>query len=226
MSNPLKRYEIILGAIYAALEFLVLPVALSFANLYWDLPLWLLNVIMFCLNFLFMVAILHRFIGNALVAAVKNPFRTLRFAGSGLVLYFLVNIFVSSNIMTLFPDYMNLNNESVADMTLEGGIYVTASAVFLVPVAEELMFRGLIFRGIYEKNPKLAWIVSVFLFSAVHVIGYVGEYQPVMLLVALVQYLPAGIFLNYAYYRSDNIIAPMLMHMAINQIAVSVTMMS
>lgn len=222
MSNPLKRYEIILGAIYALMEFLVLPVVLSFLNLSWQLPLWMLNVILFCCNFLFLVIFLHRFMWQSLITAVSVPWRTLRYAGIGLVLFYLLSFFVSTNIMSLFPEYINLNNSSVSDMALEGGVYMTAATVILVPVAEELLFRGLLFRGLYDKNKTLAWIVSVVAFSAVHVIGYIGEYSPVMLIVALVQYLPAGICLNYAYYKSDTIIAPMLMHMAINQIAMGV----
>lgn len=226
MSNPLRQYEIRLGIVYAVLEFLVLPFVITFLNLQWNLPMWALNVILFICNFVCMIAICHKFMWNALLTAVRNPWRTLRYAGTGLVLYFLINFFVSYNIMTLFPEYMNLNNDAVADMAMEGGLLMTASTVILVPVAEELLFRGLVFRGIYEKNKTWAWIISVFLFSAVHVVGYIGQYKPVMLLVALVQYLPAGICMNFAYQKSDTIIAPILMHIAINQLAVSVMGMS
>ena len=70
------------------------------------------------------------------------------------------------------------------------------ATVFLVPVAEETLFRGLLFRGLYDRSPVLSWLISTVVFSLVHIAGYIGQYDPMMLLMAFLQYLPAGICLG------------------------------
>ena len=102
---------------------------------------------------------------------------------------------------------------------MQGGAWMTLATVLFVPVAEETLFRGLLFRGLWDRSPIAAWCVSVAVFSLVHIIGYIGTYPPLMLLMAFVQYLPAGICLAYAYRKADTIFAPILMHIAINQVA-------
>ena len=219
MTNPLRRSEIFWGTTYTLLEFFVLPTALTFLNLSWQFPLWLLNCILFFSNFLFSIIIYHRFLRNALRAFAQKAFRVIGFAVAGLFLYYALSFAVSAAILTLFPDFENLNNTSVSDMAAEGGIYMVLATVVAAPVAEELLFRGLLFRGIYDKSRWLAWLVSVLAFSAVHVTGYLDSYEPAMLAIAVMQYLPAGICLAWAYRKADNIMAPIIMHILINSIA-------
>jgi membrane protease YdiL (CAAX protease family) len=89
--------------------------------------------------------------------------------------------------------------------------------VVLVPIVEETLYRGLIF-GLLPKR-ILRYAVSVGAFCAIHVMGYIGYYEPLHLLLCFMQYIPAGLVLAYAYERSGSIFAPILIHMAINGIA-------
>ena len=89
----------------------------------------------------------------------------------------------------------------------------------LAPIAEELLFRGLLFRGLYNRNALLAWSCSVIAFAAVHVLSYIGQYDLTGFLLATLQYLPAGLALCYAYHRSGSIFAPIIMHIFINSLA-------
>ena len=91
--------------------------------------------------------------------------------------------------------------------------------VLMVPIAEELLFRGVLFRAVYDRSGLGAWICSVFSFAAVHVIGYIGQYDWILFSLAFAQYIPAGIALCFAYRRSGTIVAPMIMHMFINLLA-------
>ena len=222
MSHRFESYELYLGALYGVLEFFVLPYLAVLVNLYLRLPVWALNFALFVLNFVCLTAIFHRFLWSNLKSSIHAPWKTLRYAGQGLVFYYLLSAVVNLLIIALCPEYINLNNENVTSMNIQGGAIMTFATVCLVPVAEELLFRGLLFRGIYDRKPALAWCVTTVVFSLVHVTGYIGYYEPFMLLLAFIQYLPAGLCLAYAYRKSDNIIAPMLMHMAINQIALSI----
>lgn len=221
MSDSLNNYEISLGSIYALLELLILPQLAVMVNDWLQLPAWLINCIVYILNFVCLCAIFHRFLLSSLRKFAENPGLTLRSAGSGFVLYYALTLLISYCSMSLFPDYVNLNDASVSSMVQEGGALMVIATVFLVPVAEELLFRGLLFRGIYDRSPVGAWIISVVSFCVVHIVGYIGIYEPMALLLAFIQYLPAGICLALAYQKSDTIIAPILIHIAINQIGIS-----
>lgn len=221
MSNSLKKYEISLGCIYALLELLVLPQLAVTVNDWLQLPVWLINCILYILNFVCLCAIFHRFLLTNLEKSAQNPWRTFRFAGLGLLIYYLLTLLISYISVFIYPDYVNLNDTSVSSMVMEGGVLMVASTIFLVPVSEELLFRGLLFRGIYERSPVGAWIISTVSFSLVHIIGYIGIYEPIALLLAFIQYLPAGICLAFAYQKADTIIAPILIHITINQIGIS-----
>lgn len=221
MTHRLRSYEIYLGALYGLLELLVLPQLLVLLNYYIQLPVWALNMILFILNFVCLIAIFHRFLWDNLKTAIENPWKSLRYAGQGLMGYYLLGAVFSWLILWLCPDFVNLNDANVSGMTQEGGSLMVLATVLLAPVAEEILFRGLLFAGLYRRSPVAAWCVSTAAFSLVHITGYIGLYQPEMLFVAFLQYLPAGLCLAYAYRKSDTIVAPILMHIAINQVALS-----
>ena len=65
-----------------------------------------------------------------------------------------------------------------------------------------------------------AIVLSVLLFSAIHIVGYFGTdgYTLSTALVSLMQYLPASICLAWVYDRTSTIFAPTLVHMTVNAI--------
>ena len=221
MSHKLQSYELYLGALYGVLQFFVLPYLAVLINYYVQLPVWALNFSLFLLNFLCLCAICHRYLWENLKTAVSAPWRTLRYAGQGIVLYYSLSALVGMLILHFAPQFTNLNDESVSAMQTQGGFAMSFATVFLVPVAEETLFRGLLFRGLYDRSPVLSWLISTVVFSLVHIAGYIGQYDPMMLLMAFRQYLPAGICLAYAHKKADTILSPILMHIAINQVALN-----
>ena len=82
------------------------------------------------------------------------------------------------------------------------------------------MYRGLVFRNLYSRNKILAYSVSILLFAAIHILGYLGRYSPLELAMAVLQYLPAGLCLAWSYAKADTIFAPIFMHAAINYITI------
>ena len=100
-------------------------------------------------------------------------------------------------------------------------LLMTLGTVLLVPITEETLYRGLIFGTIYRKNAVLGYILSAFIFSAVHVVGYIGLQNTTELLISFVQYLPAGLALGWAYARSGTIWTPILIHAAVNWIGMA-----
>ena len=94
---------------------------------------------------------------------------------------------------------------------------MTLGTVVFVPLAEECFYRGLIFRGLYDKSPIVAYALSMVIFSLAHVVGYVTMADFGTLVLCFFQYLPAGFALAWCYRRSGCIFAPILVHMAVNQ---------
>lgn len=221
MTNPLKKSEIKWGIIYAIIQFFLLGDMALILNYFLQLPVWILQVGIFFLNFLVTLVIFRRFLWNGCKTALGKPFKILGYAVLGVVLYYISTLVISFIILLICPDYMNMNDAAISQMAEQSGIWIAVSTVLLVPVAEECVFRGLCFRAVYDRSPVLAWMLSVSLFSAVHVLGYIGVYDPLKLLLAFLQYLPAGCCLAFAYRQTDTIITPILMHTCINFIGMS-----
>jgi membrane protease YdiL (CAAX protease family) len=224
---PDKR-RTVWGILYLLFQLLVLPILLGWLNVALGLSLneSKLNLLYYTINFAVLVGIFWRFLGISLQRAVENIGVVL----SAALLGFLACRF-SSTVLGVFtcyfyPDFVNVNDANIATMA-QGEFPMWAFAtVVLVPPAEELLFRGVLFGGLCSRNKILAWVVSVLGFALVHVLGYVGVYSWDLLLICALQYLPAGICLAAAYHFSGNILAPILMHVVINAIAMlSMTVM-
>ena len=222
MSTPLRKPEIIFGSIYGLVQFLLLPeIAFLLHNIF-HMPMWILQAAVFGVNFLCTILIFRHFLLASCKTALSTPLKTAGFTALGLVLYYIGSFTVSILILYLQPDYLNLNDAGISSLAQDGGLWIAAGTVLLVPVAEECLFRGLLFRGIYDRSPVAAWIVSAGCFSAVHILGYVGVYDSLALVLAFLQYLPAGLTLSYAYRASGTILTPILMHTVINLIGISI----
>ncbi len=223
LSISMTRRETILGWAYLFINLFVLPVLLNMGNQLLAAPLseTELNLVYFALNFLLVLVIFRRFLGKSLALALKTPWRCLRFAALGFFLYYIAMMAVSWAITYLQPEFVNVNDSAIMDMTREQYTLMSIATVFLVPITEETLFRGLLFRGLQEKSRLLAYIVSTVVFGGIHVISYVGLYDWLTLLLCFLQYLPAGIALAWAYEKTDTIVTPMLIHMTVNQIGIS-----
>lgn len=212
--------EVRYGWVYFAVQFFLLPTLLQYLNALLPVPLSaaLLNAIYFAINFLCTGFLFRNFLRRSFAVFLRTPIRVLRYACIFLSLYFIGNFLCSQLTYALRPDFINLNDQSIAGMTQQNYLLVSVGTVLLVPVAEETLFRGLIFGQLYNKNPIAAYTVSTLAFAAVHVVSYIGQYDALLLLLSILQYVPAGIFLGLAYAKTDTIWASIFMHITINQI--------
>ncbi len=223
LSISTTRKEMLLGWVYLLLSMFILPSLIALGNLRLADPFseTQLNIFYFFLNFLCVTVIFHRFLGSSVKTAFRSPWRCLRFAALGFVLYYAAMMLVSGIILRLNPDFGNVNDAVIGELSQEHYKLFSFCTVFLVPVTEETLYRGLLFQGLHRKSRLLAYLASTLVFAAIHVIGYIGLYDFTTLLLCYIQYLPAGIALCFAYEKADTIVAPILMHIAINQIGMS-----
>lgn len=222
LSITMTRRERTLGFAYLPVQILLLPVLLVQGNLILGSPLSpaKLNFVLFALDFLCVTVILRSFLLQSLKKALSAPWRLLRYAGAGMLLYWIGSFLVNYFIITVYPEFSNVNDASISILTKENYTLMSIGTVLLVPVTEESLYRGVVFGSIYNRSPIAGYAVSALVFAALHVVGYIGSFSPVHLLLCFLQYIPAGLCLAWAYVMADTIWAPILMHIAINQMGV------
>lgn len=220
LSVSLTTREVIFGWIFLPTQLLLIPTIIVLINMIYGNPLndAESNFIFFAVNFVCAAIIFWHFLNSNGKIALQNPINCLKSALFGFGLYWLLNIVVANVIMVLYPDFYNVNDASIDSMVAENSTLMIIGSVLLVPLTEEVLYRGLIFGSLYNRHPVLAYVISVAAFSLLHIIGYVGLYEPFHLLMCFLQYIPAGICLAWAYARADSIWAPILIHMTVNQI--------
>lgn len=219
---PISRRESLWGWVYLLLQLFALPSLLVLINFLAGNPLSdaSINFIFFALNFICVTVIFRRFLLDSLALSAKQPIQCIRAAIKGFFLYYVLSICVNIFIVIINPDFSNVNDDSIAQMTQGNFALMAIGTVLLVPPVEETLYRGLIFHGLYDRSKILAYILSVTLFATIHVVGYIGLYDWSTLLMCFLQYIPAGICLAWAYNAADSILAPILIHMIINLIGI------
>ena len=212
------------GWIYLALQLLILPSLLYLCNIFFNFLLsdTEINFLFFALNFTCVTVIFHRFILENGKKALSSPLKVITTAISGYVVYTLLSYLLSTLIVSLYPEFYNVNDDYISGLVTNDFNLMIVGTVLLVPITEEVLYRGLIFSGLYNRSRALAYIVSILAFAALHVINYIGAYSPLHLLLCFLEYLPAGFCLAWAYAKTDSIWTPILIHTLVNFIAVSV----
>lgn len=212
------------GWIYLALQLLILPSLLYLCNIFFNFQLsdTEINFLFFALNFTCVTVIFHRFILENGKKALSSPLKVITTAISGYVVYTLLSYLLSTLIVSLYPEFYNVNDDYISGLVTNDFNLMIVGTVLLVPITEEVLYRGLIFSGLYNRSRALAYIVSILAFAALHVINYIGAYSPLHLLLCFLEYLPAGFCLAWAYAKTDSIWTPILIHTLVNFIAVSV----
>ncbi len=214
----MTKAEYIFGICYLVAQQFLIPYLLVLGAVWLRLPideLWLnftffvLNIVVICIGF-------SRYLGKNLRHLGKNILQILSTSVVGFVVYWASNLLVSIAIFLYFPSFSNANDASIQAMASQQYWIMFTGSVILVPVVEEVLYRGVIFSFLDRYSRPLAYLLSALFFAAIHVVGYIGSMEPMYLLVSVLQYLPAGLCLCWAYARTGNIFAPVLIHTAVN----------
>ena len=219
MPIPLTPAQKRSGWIFFLIHLLVLPNLLSLAGLFLHLNIAELNVIYYAVNFFCTVVIFRKFLLGNLVVALDRLYPVLWWSILGYLGSDTLGELVAMLTFTISPEFVNANDAAIAAMLRSEPLFAIA-VTLIAPISEELLYRGLLFRGFWERSQAGAYIVSMALFAAAHVVGYIGLLSPLHLILSFVQYLPAGYCLAFAYRRSGTILCPMLIHIAVNIMAI------
>lgn len=216
--HSLRRREVLWGFCWLLFETLFFSFLLQSLNslLPTPLPQAEVNFLFFTGNFLAVALIFSRYLKDQLRLVPEMIWRIVYTALPGFVAYWLANFLIIQIILAIDPGFASVNDMTIQTLVRENYPLMLLGTVILVPIAEETLFRGLAFRGLYDRSPVLAWVLSVSLFSLVHILSYLGTYPLSRIVLCFIQYIPAGICLAGAYRLSGSLISPILIHALVN----------
>ena len=224
-SVSISAQETTRGWGYLFFELFLLPGLLSALNGLLAVPLSSaeLNFLFYSINFIVILIIFRKYLHASAKAALRSFWTVLQAAIVGLVAYEVSNYLVTHAITHFFPGFSNVNDASIAAMTHSSFPLMAIGIIFLVPLVEEVLYRGLIFKRLCAASQPAAYIVSITVFGAINVMGYVGNYSAGTLALCFVQYIPAGLWLAWTCRKADNILASAAVHAAVNAIGLYIT---
>lgn len=179
-----------------------------------------LDTAYFIVNLGAVVWIFRSYLWRSIRYGISHWAKLLIAAALGFAVYYAMTRSLDILIYWLQPDFYNVNDAGFAEYSRTHFLLTALGAVILVPLAEETLYRGLIFGLLQSKSRLLAYTLSTVCFAFIHVMGYIGSYSPTVLLLCFLQYIPAGIALAGAYEYSGSILAPAVIHTAVNSIAI------
>ncbi len=184
------------------------------------------NVAYYVFSFAVILVLCRRFLRHEfdglMDLKLRNFFVFLQAQG----LYFLLTYALAILVQMTGIDATELsspNNEAIDEMAEVNTAAVMAFGVFLAPLVEEVLFRAVVFGRIRLKNRVLAYVVSIVLFSVLHVWQFAVTGMGIEVLIYALFYVPAAFALAWAYERSMTIWVPIFVHMAINNMAFAVS---
>lgn len=218
-SRYMSAHERIKGWVFFTLFVLVFPILMGIFQRFIGgiLPIAESSVIYYLLSItiiflLFWTYLKHNF--YLLLDHLSENFFSIFYglAGAGLL---------QIPIMLISYPVNNPNTVIYPEQFLLSPLSTVLILVGLMPVVEEVLFRGLIFDSIRPCNLPLAWVVSCVaycLFSVWQFIFFYGQ-TDLRYLVLAIQYLPMSTALTWCYGRGGSIWSSVILHAAFNAIS-------
>lgn len=218
-SLRMSRGETIFGWIYLVFYLFLTPLLIQLALEGLKIPYDIsrINLIYFYVNFLVVAFFCRRFLAQSLRETKAALLIRSVLTGYGINwMLSLVVVWITGAV----AEYVNPADATTTEMILQNRGVMTVCAVFLGPLVEEVLMRGLIFAPLARRRRGWGYLISSLAFSMLHLLGYIGTVPMTELLLSLLDYIPASIALAYAYERGGTIWSPIVLHMLVNAIGV------
>ncbi len=222
LSPPPSNKAEIIGLVYWSLSFallgsLIYLVATLMGFAITDIQL---NMIYYAINAAAAILIFRQFLAANWKIARNRIFPTVYYAILAFLGSQLLTNLVTTVVFQIHPNFTNVNDDAIHAMLAEEPELMVIGTVILAPIAEEIFYRGMIFRKLFDIRPWLGYAASMAIFAVIHMVGYIGTYPMDLLILALLQYLPAGYCLCWCYRQTGTIFSPILMHMIFNGVSI------
>lgn len=218
----MTRGEHIAVGIYFPLHVVAWPLLFSYVGAGLELDDVTLNAVYYSVGAIYMLSFLHKYLRRSFDVLLDAPGQCLRALLIGLAADYSLSLVVSMLLLLIQGGVgTTANNEAVSLIASEGFNRMFAIAVILAPIVEEPIFRGFLFGAVRKKSRVAAYIVSVVCFALYHVWQYVAVFADWRYLLDAISYIPVSVALAYSYERSGCIYVPMVFHILINFLSMS-----
>ncbi len=102
---------------------------------------------------------------------------------------------------------------------IEHVFLIALNTCLIVPIVEEVVFRGFLFKGWVTK--EIGVYKGIFIVSLIFTLVHAGQYN----LTILVTLFPLSLLLGFARYHSDSLLLPIFIHIAHNTLVYSLNIM-
>lgn len=219
--SQLTRKEQIWGLIFFALYFLVFPPLKMVVEDLFDRFFGLyLSEAMSAMVYYYIIGIVTVFLFRGFLKHAWNMLMDLLPENLTACAAGAVGAVVLRYLMHFLPyPVQDPNPASWAEQFAYSPAATAAIVVVLMPLIEEVLFRGLVFGSLRPYSRGGAWLVSVLLFMLYSVWTFAVAYGDVRYLTLSLQYLPAAAALTWCYDRGGSIWTAVVLHAALNAAA-------
>lgn len=217
--NPMSRTQTILGWIYLPLHFLLLPILLRLYLMFFPQPVSesMLELVWMGIGVVFVLCAMFSYLRRCFDRLLDRRRICLLTLIVAPLAYYALATFVSLLLLLLGVELgENPNDSTIVSFAAADPGPMAAAGIFLGPILEEVLHRGVVFGSIRPHSRILAYVVSLILFILPHVWPYALAAQDARLLLYAIQYLPVGLVLTWLYERSGSIWTSIFFHMGFN----------
>lgn len=225
MTDRLSRREKCMSALLLILHVLLFPMLLAQAiTLYPDaMSDAQFNLCYYALSFILCFILLGKYLRRSFDSLLDNIGGSIKAFLLGWVIYYVLSLIAGLLLSAAgISESMTPNDEAMSTMLAESRGIMLAAILFLSPVVEEVIFRGGVFCGLYEKNRALAYLASAILFALYHVWQFAYVTGDMSYLLYAIAYLPPAFALCLVYEKSGSIWTCILFHISFNALSISV----
>ena len=213
----MTKTQRILGWIYLPLHVVAFPIL--FGMLAGSLPETLsesrANLIYYAVGIVFCLTVMFRYLRAEFDGLLDRPMRSLGTILLAVCAVYAMSFVAGVILLALNATIENPGNAEILDLAKVDYGAVRAIAVYLAPIVEETLFRGVIFGSLRTRSRALAYAVSVAAFSLYHVwqFAVLGDWTA---LLYAIQYIPVSVALAWCYERSGSLWTNIFFHMGYN----------
>lgn len=219
--NQMTKTQTVLGWIYLPLHVLVLPLLLSMYAQFSPDPVseTAINLIYYAIGIVFALTVMFRFLRSGFDGLMDRLVFCIITALLALVIDYALTTVATVILMLFEESIVNPNNAELVELAGKDYGAIKALAIFIAPIVEEILFRGVVFGSLRTRSRGWAYLVSVLLFSFYHVWQYAAAYSDPALLIYALQYIPVSYVLAWCYERTGSIWTPIFFHMGFNALS-------
>ncbi len=215
MSHPQKVW----GLIFLPLHIFLLPLFIAMLDFYMPGLLTDIsaNIVYYGFSFGFCLICMWSYLRRGFDLLLDNFRLNTVSIFSSYIVYMLFALLVSVFLLWILGDNLSNPNNAAVELTAgESYGVMLGLTVFIAPIVEEILFRGVLFGSLRKKSRAAAYIISIVLFGFSHLWQYALVEMDVKLLIYIIQYIPAGYVLARLYEKTSCIWLPIFFHMGIN----------